>query len=81
MRKYNIYQYEEKASVCNFYHIAFDKVVWMEFTRWRKLATRYKKSLEQMFNKCALEGTEEERKTSLNKTRFFITRHFCRKTP
>jgi len=73
-----IYQFEEKQSVAKFYGIVFEKLAHMEFQRWRRIADRYSKSLDQMFAKVRLQGTEEELKTGLMFTRFYVPRKFCR---
>lgn len=73
-----IFQYDEKQSVAKFYGITFEKLANMECHRWRRIANRYKKSLDQMYAKARLQGTEEERKTGLIFTRFYIPKNFCR---
>lgn len=66
------YQAEEKISVAQYYQIDPHRLFRMEFHRWRRLANRRDRELNRMFARCLTEGTEEERRTPLCDTRFYV---------
>ena len=74
----HIYQDAEKQAVANYYCLSYEKLAHMEFDRWRRLARRYSRALGLACDKCMAEGTPEEQRAPLNKTRFYRVKTLLR---
>jgi len=65
------YQAIEKLSVATYYCLDFQKLAHMEFHRWRRIANRYRRELDKMYDNALRDGYPWELALPLDKTRFY----------